>query len=302
MWTFRAMNTDVTIAAPTLDDAAEFALARAIAEVFADTERRFSRFRDDSELARLNRAVGATPVSPELLQILCAAREHVATTDGWFDPTVGTALRAAGYDRSFDPADPAALDRDAPITPARRARFDELAIDERHARVARPADLQVDLGGFLKGRTVDRVATLAPATAMIDAGGDAMLRGAGLDATGWLVDVEDPADARRVVVTLRVCDRAVATSAPNRRRWRTGTALAHHLIDPHTGAPSCSDLAQVTAVAPTVEQADVLAKVAFLRGADAGARLLDGRAGIGGVLVAHDGTRRVVGDVEVADA
>jgi thiamine biosynthesis lipoprotein ApbE len=55
-------------------------------------------------------------------------------------------------------------------------------------------------------------------------------------------------------------------------------------------------------VAPTAERADVLAKVAFLLGAADGSRSLDGRPGIGGVLVARDGRVRVVGELELSDA
>jgi len=299
MQTFRAMNTDVAVAAPTLDDAKEHQLAERIASLFAETERRFSRFRNDSELARLNRATEPIAVSGELMELLCAARRHVLETDGVFDPAIGAALCAAGYDRSFSPG---ALDRGAPIAPAVRARFADVALDERARRVRRSPHVQLDFGGFLKGRTIDRAAALAPATSMIDAGGDAVLRGGGLDGGGWLVDVEDPTDARRVLATLRLRDRAVATSAPNRRRWRAGGGAAHHLIDPRTGLPSTSNLAQVTVVAPTAEHADVLAKVAFLLGAVEGASLLEGRPGIAGVLVARDGSLRMVGELEVADA
>ena len=298
MWTFQAMTTAVAIAAPTLTDRAERSLARAIASLFAETERRFSRFRDDSELAQLNRATAPVVVSSELMALLCAARRHAEATDGLFDPTIGAALRAAGYDRSFASA---ALDRGTPATPAAPARFSELGLDEAACRVTRPPHVQIDLAGFLKGRTVDRAAALAPALAMIDAGGDAVLQGAGPDGDGWLVDVEDPADPARVLLSLRLRDRAVATSAPNRRRWRRGTGTAHHLIDPRTGTPAVSGLAQVTAVAPTAERADVLAKVAFLLGEAEGARLL-AAPGLGGVLVSGDGTVRVVGDLEVAHA
>jgi thiamine biosynthesis lipoprotein len=299
MRTFRAMNTDISVAAPTLDDAAEQQLAEQVASLFAETERRFSRFCDDSELGRLNRATGPITVSRTLMELLRAARDHVNDTGGLFDPTIGAALCAAGYDRSFAPG---ALDRGALVTPVVRARFADVAIDEPARRVRRPRHVQLDFGGFLKGRTADRAAALAPATSMIDAGGDAVLRGGGLDGRGWLVDVEDPTDARRVVATLRLRDRAVATSSPNRRRWRAGRGVGHHLIDPRTGLPSASNLAQVTAVAPTAERADVLAKVAFLLGAADGARSLDGRPGIGGVLVAGDGVVRMVGELELAHA
>ncbi len=80
-----------------------------------------------------------------------------------------------------------------------------------------------------------------------------------------------------------------------------GAGTAHHLIDPRTGAPAVSDLAQVTALAPTAERADVLAKVAFLLGADEGARLLAGPE-LGGVLITRDGSVRLVGELEVEHA
>jgi thiamine biosynthesis lipoprotein ApbE len=64
--------------------------------------------------------------------------------------------------------------------------------------------------------------------------------------------------------------------------------------------PASSDLAQATAVAASAEDADVLAKAAFLLGADAGARLLEQR-GAAGVLVGTDGAVRVVGDLEIVD-
>lgn len=298
MWTFEAMNTAVTVAAPTLDDHAGLRLANEIAAMFAETERRFSRFRDDSELSQLNRATGPITVSREMMEVLRDARRYVAETGGVFDPTMGAALRAAGYDRSFSPN---ALDRAAPVTPPAHASFTELVLEEHTCRVLRPPHLYIDLGGFLKGRTVDHAAAIAPPLAMVDAGGDAVLRGGGVDDRGWLVDIEDPTDPDRSLLTLRLRDRAVATSAANRRRWRAGDGTAHHLIDPRTGTPAVSDLAQVTAIAPTAERADILAKVAFLLGAADGARLLGG-PDLGGVLIARDGSVRLVGDLEVEDA
>ena len=299
MWTFHAMGTDVTVAAPELGDEDEAALAREVARMFADAERRFSRFRDDSELAALNRATEPMTVSPELLELLDAARAHVTRTGGIFDPTVGAALCSAGYDRSFSPG---SLDRDALAGPPPPARFDEIEVEEHTRRVTRPPHVLLDFGGFLKGRTVDHAAALAPSSVMVDAGGDAMLHGAGMDGAGWPVDVEDPYDARSTVVTLRVRDRGVATSSPNRRRWRMGAQIGHHLIDPRTAAPSRSDLAQVTVVAPTAELADVLAKAAFLLGIDEGTRLISRDERLGAVLVTTTGELRFVGNVEVEHA
>jgi thiamine biosynthesis lipoprotein len=103
-------------------------------------------------------------------------------------------------------------------------------------------------------------------------------------------------------MTVRLRDQAVATSGANRRRWRVGVGEAHHLIDPHTGWPATTDLAQVTVVAPSAELADVLAKVAFLRGFADGRRFLDHFQGVSGVFVLADGRLRITGDLEVSDA
>ncbi len=293
---FRAMTTDVAVIAPSLGPAAEARLARRVEAVFAESDRAYSRFREDSELSRINRGSGPVRVSADLLALICRARSYVARTSGAFDPGVGAAVVAAGYDRSFAPG---ALDRDAAPTarPTRTSLLD-VAIDEGACTVTLPAGAQLDLGGLAKGLTVDRAAALLPDVGAIDAGGDAVLRGEGPDGEGWVVDVEDPNDASRVVLSFRARDRAIATSAANRRRWRVGSIDRHHLIDPRTGEPARSDVAQATAIAASAELADVLAKSVFVLGAREGARLLD-REGAAGVLVLASGAIEIVGEIEV---
>jgi len=61
-----------------------------------------SRFREDSELSKLN----ASPeqdikVSPLLAQAIAAAMRGAELTGGAVDPTVGSAIRLAGYDADF---------------------------------------------------------------------------------------------------------------------------------------------------------------------------------------------------------
>jgi thiamine biosynthesis lipoprotein len=293
---FRAMTTDVVVLAPGLDLAAEAMLARRVEAVFEASERVFSRFRADSELERLNRATGPMRVSGRLFSVLLRARSHAERTGGVFDPGVGAAVVAAGYDRSFAPG---ALDRDIAPEAGPRASLLDVGLDPATRTVARPRGTRLDLGGIVKGWTVDRAAALLPEVGAIDAGGDAALRGGGPEGDGWIVDVEDPSDASRVILSLRVRGRAVATSAANRRRWRVGASERHHLVDPRTGQPAATDLAQATVLAGTVELADVLAKSAFILGSREGARLLERFDGVGAVPVPRSGAPRLVGDLEV---
>jgi len=294
MSTFRAMNTDVSVIAVGDD---EPRITNEVARIFAGAEERFSRFRDDSELSRLNRATGPTSVSREMFDALVAARRYVEMTDGIFDPAIGATLSALGYDRSFAPG---ALDReadrelDAPRT--RTATFLDVQLDPVRSEVTRPAELQLDLGGMIKGRTVDAAAECLPRHGAIDAGGDAVMRGGG---RGWVVRVEHPRDATKHVATLRVRDGAVATSAANRRRWRVARSLRHHLVDPRTQASAQTDLLQATVVAPCAELADVLAKTAFVLGAERGRAFLARWARVGAILVPAHGAPIVCGALDL---
>lgn len=298
MWTFRAMNTDVAVAAPQLNERDEHALALAVEQLFRRTELRFSRFLSDSELAQLNSAHGPVTISEEMLELLLRARAHAIDTGGLFEPAVGAAMRASGYDRSFAPGE---LDRDDAPTTAPVARITMLDIDEERHQVARPSHLQVDFGGFLKGLTVDRAAALATGSVMVDAGGDVVLRGAPPDDVGWTVEIEDPQNSARAIATICVRDQAVATSAANRRKWRRGSQHMHHLIDPRTRAPAQTDILQATVLAPTAELADVMAKVAFVLGSERAAGELE-RRGLSAVLVLDNGATRTVGPVELHHA
>jgi thiamine biosynthesis lipoprotein len=292
------MNTQIEVAAPELSDPAERALAFDVEHLFRQAEQRFSRFLPTSELAQLNRAHGPITVSGELLELLLRARTHAIDTDGIFEPAVGGAMRASGYDRSFAPD---VLDRDAPPAAAPHASVMMLEIDEQARRVVRPSHVEIDLGGFLKGRTADRAAALTNVAVIVDAGGDAVLRGAPPGDVGWTVEIEDPHDPERTIGTVVVRDQAVATSAANRRNWRRGTQLMHHLIDPRTQTPARADLAQATVFAPTAELADVMAKVAFVLGSEHAARELD-RRGLSAVLVLQGGATRTIGAVELTHA
>ena len=296
MFTFRAMNTEVIVTARGGDEAS---IAREVAAIFWRAERRFSRFRRDSELGRLNRARGPVTVSAEMFDALCRARSYTEMTGGLFDPGVGATLAAFGYDRSFAPG---ALDRDeAPAASGIRGAFSDVVLEPSARTVYRPPHVHIDLGGMIKGATVDAAAGCLGSGA-VSAGGDAAFRGTRPSGDPWLVDIEDPSDASRILATLALRDeRAVATSAANRRRWRVGGAVAHHIIDPWTQSPAKTDLLQATVVAPTAELADVLAKTVFMLGAKEGRRFLADQPKVGAVLVRDTRELVVAGDVDLRE-
>ena len=301
MSAFHAMGTEVTVFVPAASPEEEAALTKAVARIFAELEGTFSRFRRTSLLSRLNRATRPLPLPPDVLAVLERAGHYHERTGGLFNPAVGSSLREAGYDRSFSPG---ALDRaTAPDTTPRSVLplSDALIVDRGGGTAWLCDGVELDLGGIVKGMAVDRAGALLPTSGAVDAGGDVYLKGSADSHTGWLVDVEDPFDPSQVMMTLRVRDAGVATSAPNRRRWRRGGQTMHHLIDPRTGAPARSDLAQMTVVAPTAELAEVLSKAAFVAGSRRASSLLADGGAHGGVMIHQSGQVETIGDVEVVD-
>jgi len=241
----------------------------AVTRLFEALESALSRFRPTSELERLNASSAETViVSPLLASALDDALRAAAATDGVCDPTIADALRAAGYDRSFEQIDTPAA---APPVPAGRWR--EVALSGLLVR--RPPGLRLDLNGVVKGRAVDDALALVEGSGFVSAGGDLATR-------GELV-VALPGDD---TVTLRAG--ALATSGVSSRAWRRDDgATAHHLIDSVTGAPSTSPWECVTVCASTCLAADVAAKTAFLLG-DEGPAWLE-RRGLAGRFLTHDG-------------
>ena len=97
---FRALGT-LAVVVVTDPEALPTAMAMVAAEISA-CDRACSRFRDDSDLSRLNAAGGRlVDVSSRLLDELAAAMRAAHLTDGVVDPTVGRALVSLGYDRDF---------------------------------------------------------------------------------------------------------------------------------------------------------------------------------------------------------
>jgi thiamine biosynthesis lipoprotein len=276
---FRAMGTRVELVGPAGSPAFE-AGARTVRSVFDQQERRFSRFRAESELSEVNRVSGGwTHVSIELASVIEMALAAWRETGGRFDPTVLDAVIAAGYDRDFDELLAGARATLRPPRPCGRA--GEVQLVGRSLRM--PAGVGLDLGGIAKGWTVDVAAEAAVASgmpwALVNAGGDLRIAGRA-PAGGIEVGVEDPeaaeGDAGRIVLD----EGALATSSVTRRAWGDGL---HHLIDPRTARPSNGPVLQATVWAPTCAEAEVRSKEALLAGEtflDRGAALLvlrDGR-------------------------
>ena len=251
---FRAMGTNIELFVRSSNGGATEAFNAVEAE-FERLEQIMSRFRPDSELSQLNRA-GALEVSADLAHVIALALAARERTAGRFDPCIHDALVAAGYDRTFAEVAPDGADT-AQVEPICGG---GVSVDGRRVELEDGAKL--DLGGIGKGYAAERAADILAAAGpcLVDAGGDIAVRGE----HSWPVGVE----TGEGVVTLALERGSLATSGSDRRRWIRNGEERHHLIDPRTGRSAASDVLRVTAFADDAVQAEVLAKILFLAGAE----------------------------------
>ena len=281
------MGTDVTVLA--VGGPADFE-TRAAGEI-ERLEAKWSRFRPTSELCCVNDAGGAPViVSPETFALIERAVDAWRFTAGRYDPTILSALIAAGYDRSFDELN---VDDATPPRPARPSPgCDGIVLDRVVSSVRLPPDVRLDLGGIGKGYAADLVARelvgKGSRGVLVNLGGDLRALGDPPAPNGWVVEVEDPFGTGAAGM-LAIAAGAIATSTRLRRAWTRAGRAMHHLIDPRTGEPAASGLVSATVVAGEAWKAEVLAKAAFVAGAVDGPRVV-ALAGATGLLVADDGT------------
>lgn len=277
---FRAMGTSVTLLGPGGPSSRLAEAAADVEAVFAREEERFSRFRETSELTRVNRKAGRwVDVSPRFEELGRLAIAQAEATGGLFDPTVLDAVIAAGYDRDFDEIMAGARDALHPSRPC--GRWTEIEIS--HGAIRVPEGVGLDLGGIAKGFTADLATEVATGNglswALVSAGGDLRLSG---NAPPIEVAIEDPADPLTCVARVTLADGALATSSVMARAWGDGQ---HHVIDPRTGSPSRTDAIQATVWAPTCAEAEVLATWALLTGREAAGSIPCAIATVEGDLV-----------------
>jgi FAD:protein FMN transferase len=211
---------------------------------------RLTRFSPDSELSQLNAKAGRwVEVSAEMESVLRVALRAYAMSAGLVNVAVLPSMLAVGYTRPLaDGPAVAALDGAAPLP----ALPDALEVRAGKARVASGSG--VDLGGVAKGWMADRLCERLGPNSVANLGGDLMAVGAGPRGGGWPVGVAG--------ATLSLRDQGAATSSVRKRRWGD----LHHLIDPRTGLPAQTGIEEVSVVAGTGFEAEVVAKSALLLG------------------------------------
>jgi thiamine biosynthesis lipoprotein len=262
---FKAMGCpcELQLHAGTGRDARAWA-ASARGEI-ARLERKYSRYRSDSLLSRINASAGdpgGVSVDDETASLLDYAATCHAQSGGRFDVTSGILRRAWDF-RSGRLPDAASIAALLPRVGWAKVRW-------ARPRIALPvAGMELDLGGFVKEYAADRTAELLRASGcrsgVVDLGGDLAVVGPHPDGRPWIVGVRDAAHPEEPALSMPVFAGGVATSGDYERAMVVGGVRYGHILDPRTGWP-IAGLASVTVLASCCLIAGSASTIALLHG------------------------------------
>jgi len=285
---FRAMGSDMLVILQSDSNSAQDVL-KDVPNWFEEWEQSLSRFRLDSELSRLNRTFDQpVSVSNALWEVFQTAVWANGFSDGLVTPTVLDAMLDAGYDLSFNEL---SREQFGMFSQAEHHPLSQIVADPEDQTITLPQGVRLDFGGVAKGwaahQAMERLREFGPC--LMNAGGDIAVSGPQLNGNTWQIGVSDPFHAGKDFDTLLVKQGGVASSGKDRRKWKRNGLLQHHIINPNTGLPVDTDILRVTVIAPTVMEAEVAAKTAFILGKERGLAWLEEQPSFAGLMVMDSG-------------
>ncbi len=263
--TFPALGTTATVIASDVGRLLE--AVAVVRDEVDEIDRACSRFRTDSDLARLHGSPDRwTTVSPALFEAVEVALGAARATDGAVDPTVGDAVRRMGYDRDFAriaPTGPQITSRPAPG-------WRVVETDPERCAIRLPAGVLLDLGATAKASAADGAAARAVAVTgvgvLVSLGGDLAAFG-DAPAGGWTVSIsDDHRDAIDNGEVVSISSGGLATSSTTVRRWMRGGMPVHHVVDPMTGRPAAEVWRTVSVTAARCVDANTATTAAIVLG------------------------------------
>jgi thiamine biosynthesis lipoprotein len=232
-------------------------------------ETRYSRYRDDSELARINKVAatgGSIDIDAETVGLMAYAKACFTKSEGAFDITSGPLRKAWNFSASHLP-DQASIDAVLPFIG-----FDKVILSEDRLQFAQPG-MELDLGGLGKEYAADRAAEvcldLGAREGFVDLGGDIRIIGQQANGLPWRIGIRHPREADRLAGEIQLSNGALATSGDYERFVEIEGRRYCHILDPRTGWPA-QGLASVTVISDRCLVAGSLATTAMLMGANVG--------------------------------
>jgi thiamine biosynthesis lipoprotein len=269
---------------------------RKIFDRLREIENTMSANLEDSDLGRINAAAGikAVKAHPDTIKVLKRALHFAELSGGAFDPTVGPLVKLWDIGSGNEK-----IPGEEEITKAlslinRR----EIIIDEAAGTVFLPRPgMGLDLGAIAKGYAADEAARIIAGAgierALVDLGGNILVKGPKPDGSPWRVGIQNPTDNRGAYIGIsEVTNKTLVTSGVYERFFESGGKRYHHILSTRTGYPVESGLLSVTVISGSSMDADALSTALFALGYEAGLPLAESMENTEAIFIFGDRTVR----------
>lgn len=271
---FKALGTNCMIKFRIEDERRALGFAAAALDWIGKFEAKFSRFRPDSLVSRINAAAGKDWVETDvdMEEMLDIADGLFTRTNGILDPTMLPLLRVWDWKMVHE-----RLPHKDDVKAA-------LSLTGWHKVRRKPgaillpqAGMGLDFGGFGKEFAVDSLVKIARLhgikDALVDLGRDIFAIGGNGTHPFWHVGIEDGMRPGQCWGGLAVSEKAVSASGDYARFFTHDGKRYGHILDPRTGWPVHNGVRAVTVVADSCLEAGIYSTAVFVLGEREGLHL-----------------------------
>ena len=256
-WSGIALGADARIQIAHVDATEGERLLRQCRAEIEMVESLFSLYRTDSTLRQLNSNVVLHSPPETFVELLHFSNELYEATEGYFDPSVQPLWDLHAKSVRPNATDDKSLEEEAAACRTRIG-FHNVGIS-RDAVILKKAGMALTLNGIAQGYLTDRITALLRRagikSALVETG-ETYALGERPNGGVWRIGIPEPFAHTRLIRTVSLCDRAIATSAPSGTVFDPAGRY-HHLFNPHSGR-CANTYASVSVTAPSAAMADAL--------------------------------------------
>lgn len=266
-----AMGSVVTV---KLYGTADEAVADSILQTVENEDVRISRYREESEIYRLNESDSLT-VSEHTANVFEKLLEISEASGGAFDISIGALSLLWDFDGETETVPESSAVRDA----LNLCGYEKIKHDGNAYQL--PKGLTLDLGAAGKGLACDDALTVLQGSkvkgAIVSVGGTILTYGKNGSSEDWTIGVRTPEkDDTSYFAKLTVRGtNFISTSGSYEKSFTKNDKLYHHILSPETGYPAESGLKSVTVISDCGLVSDALSTACFVLGLQNSASLLE---------------------------
>jgi len=252
---------ELVVCAPD-ESTADFFARAAVAEV-RRIEAKFSRYKPDTVVSRINANAGGAPLDcdEETWALLDRAADLYRLSGGVFDITAGVLGQAWDFKAKKCPA------ADELTQLVALVGWDRVERDKRTIRLPQ-VGMQLDFGGFGKEYSADRAASLLQELGVehgyVNLAGDMHFVGPKPDGMPWIIGIRHPRKENSLLATIPMHTGGLATSGDYEHFFELDGERFCHILRPDTGLP-VKHWQSISVIAPDTATAGAICTISMLK-------------------------------------